>query len=388
MRYRSLQRRLRAHYKRASPEYGQLRHPNQQLGLHAHLSRAQSDCRALQVCELWPQRRRRFARGRAAHWRAVYPRYALIHGNSIGAPSGTGNGAIASDFGAFGCVISNNTFEAGAGGISLQGYNASPTDGNIPPSDCIITGNVIESISNAFVNGIKVTASVEAGAPSGNVAARITITNNVLRGSLASAIKLVDVQEALIAGNMIAGWNASSSALSVTGGGASNVTNASDTFAVLLTAGAPATSTGCQFITVTGNDIHSLNTFQLGVYCELAGAFQNIVSNNQFVQSSSAMQLYVTPSSTRTLFRGNISEAAWRAALYKGFPALAATTTVMTNNTNGDLIAYISGGTVTAINYDGSATGLTSGAIKWPQQTTISVTYSAAPAFNLFYDAV
>lgn len=51
-----------------------------------------------------------------------------------------------------------------------------------------------------------------------------------------------------------------------------------------------------------------------------------------------------------------------------------------------DMTYYVSGGTVTAINVAGVATGLTSGAFRIVSQQAFSITYSVAPTVNAFSD--
>jgi hypothetical protein len=53
----------------------------------------------------------------------------------------------------------------------------------------------------------------------------------------------------------------------------------------------------------------------------------------------------------------------------------------VTNNTGVDVIAYITGGTVTVVNVDGVTTGATSGPFYIPSGGTIYITYSVAPTW-------
>lgn len=62
-------------------------------------------------------------------------------------------------------------------------------------------------------------------------------------------------------------------------------------------------------------------------------------------------------------------------------PALPATTVKIRNPFFQDALVTISGGTVTAITVNGTATGATSGAVLVPSCGTIAVTYSAAPTW-------
>jgi hypothetical protein len=62
---------------------------------------------------------------------------------------------------------------------------------------------------------------------------------------------------------------------------------------------------------------------------------------------------------------------------------LPASTTPVTNVFGFDYDAYISGGTVTAVSINGTATGLTSGRFFWPAGSTLTLTYSAAPTLTL-----
>lgn len=205
----------------------------------------------------------------------VYPRFAIVHDNHIGTPAAGGNGAIASDFGAFGCEITNNRFETGAGGIALQGYLPDIPGSNVAPINCVIAGNIITQTRGIYDAGIFVTAATELssqGASPTNVCRNITIANNEILGAYHSAIRLVDVVGFKVGVNRLRGWNSSGTAQSVTGGGASSLTAASDTAAFLLKAGAPGTSTGCAFGVIEGNSLYVDTTNQVCLYTEYQGA--------------------------------------------------------------------------------------------------------------------
>jgi hypothetical protein len=62
-------------------------------------------------------------------------------------------------------------------------------------------------------------------------------------------------------------------------------------------------------------------------------------------------------------------------------PSVPATTVAATNSTGVDVVAYVSGGTVTAIAVNGAAVGLTSGTFYVHAGGTIALTYSAAPTW-------
>lgn len=63
-------------------------------------------------------------------------------------------------------------------------------------------------------------------------------------------------------------------------------------------------------------------------------------------------------------------------------PAVPASTVAQYNNTGVPVIVTVTGGTVTQITVNGTATGLTSGAINVPAGGTIAVTYSVAPTWT------
>lgn len=62
-------------------------------------------------------------------------------------------------------------------------------------------------------------------------------------------------------------------------------------------------------------------------------------------------------------------------------PSVPATTLAYQNTTGRDAMVVISGGTVTAIAVDGTATGITSGTVMVPSGKTITLTYSVAPTW-------
>lgn len=62
-------------------------------------------------------------------------------------------------------------------------------------------------------------------------------------------------------------------------------------------------------------------------------------------------------------------------------PSVPATTVAQTNSTGVDVVAYVSGGTVTGIAVNGTATGLTAGTFYVHAGGTITLTYSAAPSW-------
>lgn len=82
------------------------------------------------------------------------------------------------------------------------------------------------------------------------------------------------------------------------------------------------------------------------------------------------------------IIRNNVglSTAGWQTA-----PALPASGTAYTN-VLGDATVYVSGGTVTAITVDGTATGLTSGTVRVPLGKTLAITYSVAPTWKWYTD--
>lgn len=62
-------------------------------------------------------------------------------------------------------------------------------------------------------------------------------------------------------------------------------------------------------------------------------------------------------------------------------PAVPASGTAQTNQSGVDCMVYVTGGTVSAISVNGTATGLTSGAVRVPGGQTITLTYSASPSW-------
>ncbi len=65
-------------------------------------------------------------------------------------------------------------------------------------------------------------------------------------------------------------------------------------------------------------------------------------------------------------------------------PSLPASTVAFTNPYNVDAMVYVTGGTVTAVAVNGTATGLTSGAFRVSAGATITLTYSVAPTWKWF----
>ncbi len=62
-------------------------------------------------------------------------------------------------------------------------------------------------------------------------------------------------------------------------------------------------------------------------------------------------------------------------------PAIPASGTAVKNTGASPVAVYLSGGTVTAVAVNGLTTGLTSGLFILPPQTSIVLTYSAAPSW-------
>jgi len=62
-------------------------------------------------------------------------------------------------------------------------------------------------------------------------------------------------------------------------------------------------------------------------------------------------------------------------------PAVPASTSALTNPFYRDAAVSVSGGTVTEIAVDGTATGLTAGTVLVPTGSTITLTYSSAPSW-------
>ena len=112
----------------------------------------------------------------------------------------------------------------------------------------------------------------------------------------------------------------------------------------------------------------------------------------------------IHPQSTATKVIGNdfegasganaLSSAAGYAANNPGYnpvgvltpPSVPATTVAQANTFGVGVTVYVTGGTVTAIAVNGSATGLTSGPIHLGPGQTITLTYSAAPTWQWFGD--
>jgi hypothetical protein len=94
-----------------------------------------------------------------------------------------------------------------------------------------------------------------------------------------------------------------------------------------------------------------------------------------------------TPSftATGTLFKNNRNIQTSAIVAYPTgvgtTPSVPSSGTVYTNNSMTDATIYVSGGTVTAIAINGTATGLTSGMFRVPSQATITLTYSVAPTW-------
>lgn len=67
-------------------------------------------------------------------------------------------------------------------------------------------------------------------------------------------------------------------------------------------------------------------------------------------------------------------------------PAIPASGTAVTNTFGVDATVYVAGGTVTAIDVAGTATGMTSGPVRVAAGQSITLTYSAAPTWTWFGD--
>lgn len=65
-------------------------------------------------------------------------------------------------------------------------------------------------------------------------------------------------------------------------------------------------------------------------------------------------------------------------------PAIPASTVAQVNNSGVDCHVYVTGGTVTVIAVDGTATGLTSGSFRLSNGQSITLTYSVAPTWKWF----
>lgn len=108
----------------------------------------------------------------------------------------------------------------------------------------------------------------------------------------------------------------------------------------------------------------------------------NVIDGNQFAPGSAG--IFSLNAGSTDVLRDNPGFNPRGHAVTQ--PAVPASTTAQTNFSGCDCTVYVSGGTVSAISVGGSATGLTTGAVRVPAGSTIALTYSAAPTWQWFGD--
>lgn len=109
----------------------------------------------------------------------------------------------------------------------------------------------------------------------------------------------------------------------------------------------------------------------------------NVIANNTFQVNGSTARGTVETSSVSNTYRGNDG---YNPVGALPTPVLPVSGSAHTNQSSHDATVYVHGGTVSAIAVAGMRTGLTSGAFRVVANQTITLTYTAAPAWTWIGD--
>ena len=258
------------------------------------------------------------------------------------------------------CSITNNKFIGNFQRFIKVGYKC---------RDILIEGNYSEYISGTTTNDGGIIIWNNGSLVADNHPERVRIIGNHVK-SMDTGIALVGTFRNVVSGNIIEECDTGIKLNKDTSGGA---------------------SVDCQYNTVSNNVIIDTQV-DVGILVDIAS--YNTISNNVCVdtQGSPTMTYGIreTSSGANNTFLGNMSDGAITAEMSMvGLsvgnitpPSVPATTVNYTNQYGGPCQVQIYGGTVTEINIDDIATGVTSGIFYIPYGGTINITYSAAPSWR------
>lgn len=288
-------------------------------------------------------------------WDMTVADNAKIIYNTSSVPNNANQGGILADFGLTNSIIAHNTIYAG--GISVGGNGTSAGQ----PHDNVIAYNIFPSGGDG---GISLTSSGDTNAKFFPYL-RFQIIGNEFISNTGTPISLTDVFDCVIAQNII--YEPGSGAL----------------YGVYMNTSANA-SGGCQRNLFFGNKFRDPRGSGGMVACFLNSSNSASVYANNYIgnvfESNSAIGTIVNVTSG-DYAAANVNYPAVTALTPPSFPL---TTVALANPFPFDVVVYLTGGTVTAVNIEATATGLTSGAfaLKWGQ--TITVDYTGSPSWTWF----
>jgi len=132
---------------------------------------------------------------------------------------------------------------------------------------------------------------------------------------------------------------------------------------------------------VLGGRIHGANQ-AYGVFANYTGVSASIIDGVDFSQGNYTAALLI-PGATPP--NRAVNNAGYNPVGYlSNAPAVPASGTAQANNFSFPVRVYVSGGTVSALALNGTATGLTSGEVLLAPGDTITLTYTAAPSWVWF----
>jgi len=244
---------------------------------------------------------------------------------------------------------STNGIEAGVG------YAAAP-------SDIVIVGNTVVANANAILTAANSAASVG-----------LVIADNWLQGG-AFGVNASNVQDAICANNIITVCGeggvqlaAGTARWSLTGNRIFNNTGPG----ILLTSGIGP-------VQIQGNAIYdTATTSPTQTYGVDGTPSGTVILGNTFAGNATAA-INLTSGQTGVLIADN---PGYNPVGLLTAPAVPASGTALANPFYGTVRVFVSGGTVSAIAVNGTATGLTSGLVVLGPGDTITLTYTAAPTW-------
>jgi parallel beta-helix repeat protein len=321
----------------------------------------------------------------------------LISGNTI-VGSGLRNTAATSGIacnssGGWGSVITGNQVGGGFGAsMTLWSQDHLLVADNEISGPAIGTGYGIDiqAMADSVISGNRVSDVLAAGINvhgTGPGAVRTSFTGNLVTRCMGDGIGLNTATEGCtITGNTISSCYGTAG-IDLTG--AQYATISGNTISGCKNSGIQLNNSGavfCLYNTISGNicrddgsgvrvDTGAANVQQYGIR-ELGGSDFNVYSGNE-CDANSIGQLVLLGTHSRST--GNIISGAV-------IPAAVTTPgvvlTAVQNTTGHDVLAYVTGGTVTVIAVGAVTTGLTAGAVHVPAGQTITLTYSAAPTWQ------
>lgn len=263
------------------------------------------------------------------------------------------------------------------GGNTMRGFYNTGLELPVGAANVTVVGNVIDG---AAVTQPATATSISLGAGGGS---SILIANNIVRGMTGTRWFYVDtaVVDVSIVGNQFYNDQNVNSLIGLYWNTANvgDVVISDNTFdggtgtlgrAATFGAGPPTS------LVVSGNTFKNFATGCVALYGS-SGTFDNIRSGNNLVVNCGSPPIMNNMSGTAVLGANTKYERSGSL----GPPSVPASTVPYTNLYACDASVYVTGGTVTAIAVGGVTTGLTSGHVRVPAGSTITLTYTVAPTW-------